>query len=122
MMERLSDEYNYLKSCINCKNDDCFFCIPLTNALDKLAEYEDLEEQGLLLRLPCKVGDTVYRISKVGKKRDIRERVVKSMTYHLDNQGEIVWEIYSSKEDILGNTVFLTRKEAKAKLKELEGK
>ena len=29
----------------------------------KLKEYEDLEEQGLLLKLPCKVGDTVYRIS-----------------------------------------------------------
>ena len=30
--------------------------------LGKLAEYEDLEEQGLLLRLPCKVGSTVYAI------------------------------------------------------------
>lgn len=29
--------------------------------LDKLGELEDAEEQGLLLRLPCKVGDTVYR-------------------------------------------------------------
>ena len=26
----------------------------------KLAGYENLEEQGLLLKLPCKVGDTVY--------------------------------------------------------------
>lgn len=30
--------------------------------IDKLAEYGDLEEQGLPLRLPCKVGDTVYYI------------------------------------------------------------
>ena len=29
---------------------------------EKLAAYEDAEEQGLLLRLPCKVGDTVYHI------------------------------------------------------------
>ena len=28
--------------------------------LEKLGKYEDLEEQGLLLRLPCKVGDIVY--------------------------------------------------------------
>lgn len=28
--------------------------------LEKLADYEDLEEQGLLVRLPCKVGDVVY--------------------------------------------------------------
>ena len=30
--------------------------------VDKLAGYEDLEEQGLLLRLYCNVGDTVYCI------------------------------------------------------------
>ena len=29
-----------------------------------LAEYEDLEEQGLFLKLPCKVGDTVYSITR----------------------------------------------------------
>ena len=28
----------------------------------KLAEYEDLEAQGLLLRLPCEIGDDVYFI------------------------------------------------------------
>lgn len=27
---------------------------------ERLKDYEDLEEQGLLLKLPCKVGDTVY--------------------------------------------------------------
>lgn len=26
-------------------------------AIEKLATYEDLEEQGLLVRLPCKVGE-----------------------------------------------------------------
>lgn len=33
-------------------------------AVDKLAEYEDLEEQGKLLTLPCKVGDTVYVLAE----------------------------------------------------------
>ena len=28
--------------------------------LRKLKDYEDLEEQGRLIKLPCKVGDTVY--------------------------------------------------------------
>ena len=28
---------------------------------EKLKHYEDAEEQGLLLRLPCKVGDTLYQ-------------------------------------------------------------
>lgn len=34
------------------------------NILQSLAEYENLEEQGLLLKLPCKVGDKVYVIAK----------------------------------------------------------
>lgn len=29
--------------------------------LDKLCEYEDLEEDGRLIRLPCKIGDRVYQ-------------------------------------------------------------
>lgn len=55
------------------KNEDCPTCsicwncdIPprecryISDALKKLAEYEDLEEQGKLIKLPCKVGDKVY--------------------------------------------------------------
>lgn len=55
------------------KNEDCPTCsacwncnIPprkcgyISDALKKLADYEDLEEQGRLVKLPCKVGDTVY--------------------------------------------------------------
>ena len=35
------------------------YCI---NILTKLADYEDLEEQGRLLALPCKIGDRLYWI------------------------------------------------------------
>lgn len=38
---------------------DCAKC-PIDEAFRKLADYENLEEQGLLVRLPCKVGDIVY--------------------------------------------------------------
>lgn len=34
--------------------------LPLIDAANKLAEYENAEEKGLLVRLPCNVGDTVY--------------------------------------------------------------
>ena len=34
------------------------------NVYFKLKEYEDLEEQGLLAKLPCKVGDTVWVIDE----------------------------------------------------------
>lgn len=33
--------------------------------LETLGKYEDAEEQGLLLKLPCKVGDTVYADSTI---------------------------------------------------------
>lgn len=29
-------------------------------AIDKLAQYEDMEEQGRIVKLPCKVGDTIW--------------------------------------------------------------
>ena len=35
-------------------------CNLVNEVCKKLAEYETLEEQGLLARLPCKVGDIVY--------------------------------------------------------------
>mgnify|MGYP001775529419 CR=1 FL=1 len=38
--------------------------VPIIDALNRLAEYEDAEEQGLLLRLPCKVGDSYFAIKK----------------------------------------------------------
>lgn len=37
-------------------------CVAYYDIIDKLAEYEDAEEQGLLLRLPCRLGDIIDRI------------------------------------------------------------
>ena len=53
VMERLTikTEDGYERVSIRTKNQQL---------IDKLAYYEDLEEQGRLLKLPCKVGDTVY--------------------------------------------------------------
>lgn len=42
--------------------DNEYSKINFEKLLTKLGEYEDAEEQGMLLRLPCKVGDTVYVI------------------------------------------------------------
>lgn len=38
----------------------------LQKVFNKLYEYEEAEEQGLLVRLPCGVGDTVYVIAECG--------------------------------------------------------
>ena len=98
---------------------------------EKLAAYQDAEEQGLLLRLPCKVGSTLYRVYK---------KPTKCTAYgeYKDNyacQGcekecdsSYVWAIYKYKADIktivclsdeIGKTVFLARAEAGQKLKEM---
>lgn len=80
----------------------------LDDAFEKLKRYEDAEEQGLLLRLPCKVGDTVYRVSIIG--RDLNGKPYYKIK---EKSFAFVWL------EKLGKTVFLTREEAEAKLKEL---
>ena len=42
-----------------CRDDSCGL---VYEACKKLSDYEDLEEQGLLLKLPCKVGDSASTI------------------------------------------------------------
>ena len=56
-MERLTERYNIApdgESDVWVKQHDYI------SAARKLCDYEDLEEQGLLVRLPCKVGDMVW--------------------------------------------------------------
>ena len=43
-------------------NDNGFLTDFTDKVLTKLADYEDAEEQRLLLRLPCKIGDDVFFI------------------------------------------------------------
>ena len=72
--------------------------------LEALGKYEDADEQGLLLRLPCKVGTTVYLIKSDGK--------IVPTTADMMLLGTL-WEDY-------GKEWFLTREEAEQKLKEME--
>jgi hypothetical protein len=94
--------------------------------LKKLADYEDLEEQGLLVRLPCKVGDTVYRVDAGAKQPIIpmtvseihflcykNERAVRFDAIGKEDMGESCYRL----EDI-GRIVFLTHEEAEKKLEE----
>lgn len=93
----------------------------LRAALEKLADYEDLEEQGLLVRLPCKVGDTVYKITRFcsGGIRDC------GYSYECSECPEykpfieyIEFKITILKD--IGKNVFLTREEAAKKLDEMK--
>lgn len=101
---------------------DCSKC-ELEKALEKLADYEDLEEQGLLVRLPCKVGDIMFRINK-GAKNPVIELTVTQIdittrSYNLEVIDRECGELMCFKSDI-GRTIFLTREEAEKKLEEME--
>lgn len=89
----------------------------------ELKEYKDLEEHGLLVRLPCKVGDTVYVPTRVLVSE------FKITAIFCDIHGTyFYWLFYCgiyertsgfSERDI-GKTVFLTREEAEKKLEKLK--
>lgn len=106
---------------------------------EKIAAYEDSEEQGLLLRLPCKVGDTVYVVTSPfnvfddieydeNMKDEVYEAYVSSVSFY--ESGE-QFRIYAKvtnhfigayfRECDFGKTVFLTKSEAEAKLAEMRG-
>ena len=150
-MERLTERYKdpivntvLIKECGDklCKNIcddieyDCSKC-ELEKALDKLATYEDLEEQGLLVRLPVKIGDDIYKIpSKAnydlnvlnGYKANNRVYHQKAYSIVFSQSG---WFVQCDKYSIhapnvicvdveYGKTWFLTSKEAEKKLEEMK--
>lgn len=90
-------------------------CKTVENMIKKLAKYEDLEEQGLLVRLPCPIGTTVWDICGM----DIRENVVSGIECGKDGK-QFLWANHDEWLGELNDLVFLTREEAEKKLKEMK--
>lgn len=78
---------------------------PIRAIMNKLAEYEDAEEQGLLLRLPCPVGSKIYSVIKDGL--SIIEL-------------KLSLEYYVKRKNDFGKTVFLTKEEAEQALQNMK--
>ena len=92
----------------------------------------DLEEQGLLLRLPCKVGDTIwdndfgkscaYTITgfSFGTGEGYIDEPIseKEVIYYYSNYSGSITGGFAVNE--IGKTVFLTKSEVEQKLKEME--
>lgn len=97
--------------------DPCEFCY---EAAQKLAHYEDLEEQGKLIELPCAVGDTVWDIKWWDDTTEARvidgKTYFRRVTKHKVTKSKFSLFDY----DNFGKTVFLTREEAEAALKEVD--
>ncbi|HAU84748.1 MAG TPA: hypothetical protein DCW90_04390 [Lachnospiraceae bacterium] len=102
---------NYSAQSFNCQTDEGN--VKLRTALEKLAAYEDLEEQGLLVRLPCKPGDIMFDI--VGKPPKIIEHQVSS--FCIDENGihlRILGGILEKKQ---GVKIYFSREAAEMELK-----
>jgi hypothetical protein len=89
-------------------------CIDFDEAAEINADH--LLANGVIVP-PCKVGDTVYRISKRYGEWCVLPRTVCSIRYSLDSRGNIAWYLFTTTEDRIGETVFLTREEAEQALK-----
>lgn len=99
----------------------------------KLGEYEDLEEQDRLVKLPCKVGDTVWQIMVVGVQgKNIKYGIFKAVVTKISVDYQMNFLLSTITEDeeryrnevtstAIGDTMFFTKSEAEAKLKELRG-
>lgn len=86
-------------NCIKCAEEH----MQLAEWLEELKSYKDLEEQGLLVRLPCKVGAEVYYILGIPNKTPC---TIDKCVFKLSDIHKI------------GKSLFLTREEAEKKLEE----
>lgn len=124
-------EYDY-KYC----NNYLETCPTITKIYEKLAAYEDAEEQGRLIKLPCKVGDdvwfvpsqTCYKLNILnghGEANKVYHQKIARITF--DENG---WYMVCDKDleyaivntligKMFNETWFLTQSEAEEKLKEL---
>ena len=130
-MERLTKnngngDYYYPKCFEKCDglgaSSKCDNCEITTGACEKLGRYEDLEEQGRLIKLPCIAGSEVYVIVLDYEQEQYDTAKTKIIEVNQNCNGWFFRPLISIpafKIDDFGKAVFLTKSEAEAKLKEL---
>ena len=129
---RLTTNQNYCDDCDFGKEKECFFddkekfnCKD-KQIYDKLKEYEDLEEQGLLAKLPCKLGDDLYWINdefiddiKIEKEHGcITGILIYKDDFYVTTAEDI--ENYHSLSKVGSQWGLLSVEQAEQKLKEME--
>ena len=126
LTEKAENGKPYFDGCLHCDlESDCGLCPYWESGLNRLAELEDKIEQGTLIELPCKVGDTCYLVYKgLGDMGRVAYKIkkVKIGNIHYIGNNEFFTEIgeYSSYTVKFGRDIFLTREEAEKRLKELQ--
>lgn len=96
-------------------------CKTVREMIKKLADYEDAEEQGLLLRLPVKIGEKLFTVEKFS---NIAKSAICEYTFDGIEKDGLRLMYKGRKEDVyvfdieeIGKTVFLTKEEAEQALK-----
>ena len=129
MTERLVTNKGQCVACIGCIEElNCKAeCGAIDDCLEKLAEYETAEDEGRLVVLPCKVGDTVWMVHQ--RLTSTVNNVISKMTVTelRGNRLNPIWFVIDGEygktsfhPSEIGKTVFLTREEAEKTLKERE--
>ena len=99
--------------------DDC----TIRKVLNKLAHYEDMEEQGRLIELPYAVGSCRYIYYADEDDSEVYEIIAEDITLSAsgwDNRVHLIIDSWYFNFEDFGKTVFFTKEEAEAKLKELK--
>ena len=101
-------------------------CKTVREMIKKLADYEDAEEQRLFLRLPCKVGDTIFYLNgKLILEYEVTGFAVDrtgAWLVYVEHYADKTDKAYGYRFDVdkIGKTVFLTKEEAEQALKKKE--
>ena len=111
-MSRLTDKRFAKSGFVNISGEERkkLYIPTLEEVYAKLAEYEDAEEQGRLIKLPCKVGNNLYMIifNKIFEEK--LDKIV--ISYEAEH--------YIFDEFSVGRDVFFTREEAEAALEKMK--
>ena len=96
----------------------------LVAEVEQYKAYKDLEEQGLLLRFPCNVGDTVYKPNPITLSEIVEIKIesifITESKINISGRTTKMKYSFCCSPSDFGKTVFLTQAEAEQKLKEME--
>ena len=92
----------------------------VNHAIKKLSEYENAEEEGKLVVLPCKVGDTVWTF--YDDMSDVVDFTVEKIQIVFDKDGDPYFLIdgMDFEIDCLGKTLFFDCEDAKRELNKIK--
>lgn len=120
----VNGDKGYMFNCDNCPRKGASFCGTydcLDMVCDRLGELEDKIEQGLILELPCKVGDTVYWVDDTVQgiiECEIVNYAITKIGYVLACKND---SDYGLQKRDFNKRWFLTKAEAEARLQEMRG-